>query len=210
MSGSPATEWEYLVARARQGDPVSLGALLQRYRNYLQIVARTQIDLHLNVRVSPSDVVQEAYLQAVRNFDSFGGHDERSLLAWLRTILVRAVLAAYDRHLKAARRTVRRQVSLHELVQRMEHSSRHIDAALAGQDESPSTAVRHGELAALVADRLAELPDGQREVIVLRNLEGLSFEAVAERMGKSSTAVRQQWVRAITRLRLSVQEADEA
>jgi RNA polymerase sigma-70 factor (ECF subfamily) len=58
------------------------------------------------------------------------------------------------------------------------------------------------ETSALVADRLAELPPSYREVILLRNLEGLSFDEVAQRMGKTSPAVRQLWTRAIRRLKL--------
>ncbi len=52
-----------------------------------------------------------------------------------------------------------------------------------------------------VAERLAELPDHYREVIVLRTVEGLPFEEIARRMGKNSAAVRQLWTRAIRRLK---------
>jgi RNA polymerase sigma-70 factor (ECF subfamily) len=58
------------------------------------------------------------------------------------------------------------------------------------------------EYSAQVADRLAQLPQQYREVIILRNLEGLAFEEVAQRMGKTSAAVRQLWTRAIRRLKL--------
>jgi len=79
---------ERLLARARQGDTDGLGSLLELYRNYLYLMARTQIDLHLQGRASPSDVVQEAFAQACENFAQFRGGSEKELLAWLRRILV--------------------------------------------------------------------------------------------------------------------------
>ena len=57
------------------------------------------------------------------------------------------------------------------------------------------------ELAALVADQLAQLPEAYREVIVLRNLEGLAFDEVARRMERTTGAVRVLWLRALDRLR---------
>jgi RNA polymerase sigma-70 factor (ECF subfamily) len=53
----------------------------------------------------------------------------------------------------------------------------------------------------LLAAALARLPDDYREVVILRNLEGLSHEEVARRMDRSAGAVRMLWVRALTRLR---------
>ena len=57
------------------------------------------------------------------------------------------------------------------------------------------------ELAACVADQLARMPPDYREVLVLRNLEGLPFSEVARRMGRSAGAVRILWVRAVDQLR---------
>ena len=52
-----------------------------------------------------------------------------------------------------------------------------------------------------MANQLAQLPANYREVIVLRNLEGLPFEEVARRMGRTPGAVRILWLRALDRLR---------
>ena len=53
----------------------------------------------------------------------------------------------------------------------------------------------------LLAEALSRLPEDYREVIVLRNLEGLSHEEVAARMGRGIGAVRMLWLRALSRLR---------
>ena len=60
----------------------------------------------------------------------------------------------------------------------------------------------------LLADVLAKLPEDYREVIILRNLEGLSHEEVAARMGRTVGAVRMLWVRALAQLRLAVGEIE--
>jgi RNA polymerase sigma-70 factor (ECF subfamily) len=77
---------------------------MEHYRNYLYLVARTQIDLHLAVRASPSDVVQETFLQATKEFTAFRGQGEAELVAWLRRILASRIVNAYEKHVKAARR----------------------------------------------------------------------------------------------------------
>jgi RNA polymerase sigma-70 factor (ECF subfamily) len=192
---------ERLLAKAREGDTGSLGALLELYRNYLHLLARTQIDLHLRGRASPSDVVQGAFLQACANFGQFRGQSEQELLAWLRRILVNTLAQLVEKQVKARKRDVRREVSMDRLVHNLENSSSAFDAALASPRSSPSVQAERRELAALVADQLAQLPASYREVIVLRNLEGLSFEEVAKHMGRSAGAVRILWLRALDRLR---------
>ena len=188
------------IELARQQGGESVGALLDRYRNYLYLMARTQIDLHLAVRASPSDVVQETFLQAANEFPSFRGSDSGQLLSWLRRILVHNIIAAYDRHVRAAKRDVRRDRPLEVVAKAVDASSLHFDQALARSTESPEAAAVRQEEATHIADLLAELPQHYREVIILRNLEGLSFQEVSQRMGRTNAAVRKLWTRAITRL----------
>src|SRR5207237_7791368 len=97
-----------LLAKARQGNGESLGALLELYRNYLYLLARTQIDLHLQARANASDVVQETFLQACSHFQQFRGQSEGEFLAWLRRILVHNLVRLVEKQLKAQKRDVRR------------------------------------------------------------------------------------------------------
>jgi RNA polymerase sigma-70 factor (ECF subfamily) len=189
------------MAEARDGSADSLGALLELYRNYLRLLARTQIDLQLQGRLNPSDVVQETFLRAYRRFDRFHGHNEQELLAWLRRILVRVLARAVENNLVAQKRDVRRELSLQTLQRRLDRSSMQFDKVLFSQIHSPSDHAQQRELVAVVADRLAALPAAYRDVIVLRNLEGLSFDEVAQRMNRSPGAVRVLWLRAIERFR---------
>jgi RNA polymerase sigma-70 factor (ECF subfamily) len=123
------------------------------------------------------------------------------LLAWLRRILVNTLARLVEKQKKARKRDVRREVSMDRLVEDMENSSAAFEAALVNPSSSPSAQAERRELAALVADQLARLPTQYREVIVLRNLEGLPFEEVARRMKRTAGAVRILWLRALDRLR---------
>jgi RNA polymerase sigma-70 factor (ECF subfamily) len=201
MGSDARRDPEQLLAAVRHGQGDHLGELLELYRNYLHLLARTQIDLHLQGRVSPSDVVQETFLQACRHFDQFRGGHEKELLAWLRRILVNTLGRLVEKEVGTQKRTVRREVSLERRLQMLDRSSRKFEAALASQASSPSAQAQRREMAALVADQLARLPAAYRDVIVLRNLEGLAFEEVARRMNRTPGAARVLWLRALDRLR---------
>jgi len=123
------------------------------------------------------------------------------LLGWLRRILLRNLARLVERQVRAQKRTVRREISLEQRQRALQRSSAHFEAALASPRSSPSAQAQRRELAALVADQVAQLPASYREVIVLRNLESLPFEEVARRMGRTTGAVRILWLRALDRLR---------
>lgn len=190
-----------LISRARRGSGDSLGRLLQMYRNYLMVLAGTQIERRLQPRMSPSDIVQETMLRAHANFGQFRGASEPELIGWLRQILVNNLAKFVEQHVLAARRDVRREVSIERLGQALEQSTIQLAALLPAGSRSPSAAAQQREEAVLLADRLAMLAPDYREVLMLRNLQGLPFEAIAEQMERSVSATRMLWLRAIDKLK---------
>jgi RNA polymerase sigma-70 factor (ECF subfamily) len=190
-----------LLSQARRGDKERLGALLELYRNYLTILAAAQLDARLRRRISPSDLVQEAMLGAFRDFGKFRGGSERELLSWLRQILINCLRRAYETHVRAGRRDLRREVSLDELDQSLDRSAARLAEVLADNGPSPSASLRREERTIQIANLLAGLRPDYRDVIVLRNLQGLSFEQIAERLERKPGAVRMLWLRAIDRFR---------
>ena len=124
-----------LLAQARAGDQAALGQLLELYRNYLRLMARSLIHQPLQVRLDASDLVQETFLKAHREFRQFVGSEERELVAWLRQILVRTLSNEAKHHL-AQGRDQRRQESLDVLLDR---SSVAIQEQLADSIASPSS-----------------------------------------------------------------------
>ena len=123
---------------------------------------------------------------AHKNFGQFRGTTEPELLAWLRQILVNNLAKFVEQHMLAARRDVRREVSIERIGAALEHSTIQLAQLVPASIKSPSMAVQQREEAVVLADRLAQLPDDYREVLVLRNLKGLPFEEVAQRMERWS------------------------
>jgi RNA polymerase sigma-70 factor (ECF subfamily) len=187
---------ELLLERARSGDTEAFGQLLTQYHNYMRLMARVLGGRALKLRVDSSDLVQEAFLEAHRDFVQFAGSTEAELLAWLRRILARN-LADTARYQTAGLRDHRRQRSLEALL---DQSSLAVQEALAATGTTASAVAARRERAVLLADALESLPEDYRDVVILRNLEGLRFSDVATRMGRSSGAVRMLWARAIERL----------
>jgi RNA polymerase sigma-70 factor (ECF subfamily) len=193
---------ESLLERAGAGDIAARGQLLELYRNYLRLMARSLIGQALRTRLAPSDLVQETFLKAHREFPSFAGSGEPELVAWLRRILVRT-LTDLARYHHARVRDHRRQESLEALLDR---SSLAVQQALAAPASSPSASAARREQAVLLADALERLPAPYREVFILRNLEHVPIEEIAARMVRSVNAVHKLWARALIALKRELED----
>jgi len=178
-----------------------LGQLLALYTNYLKLLVAAQLDNRLRARVSPSDIVQESFFEAHRDFAEFRGKSMGEFVVWLRRIVVNNILRVVEQHVTAEKRDVRREVSLEEIGRRLEQSTVRLETLLAHETESPSGCASRREDEILLADTLAQLPADYRDVIVLRHIEGLSFDEVASRMDRSAGAVRMLWLRALKKMR---------
>ena len=197
----PDPTLDMLLVEARAGDQAALGRLFEFYRNYLRLLARSLIHRPLQVRMDASDVVQETFLKAHREFRQFVGSGERELVAWLRQILVRTLSNQVKHHL-AQGRDQRRQESLDVLLDR---SSVAIQEQLADSVASPSAHAAGREQAVLLADALSRLPADYREVFILRNLEQVPVDEIAARMDRSPNAVRKLWRRAMVALKQALE-----
>jgi RNA polymerase sigma-70 factor (ECF subfamily) len=200
MDSRADSDIERLLRHAAAGDTQALGRLLGRYRNYLKLLARVQIDRRLRGKVDPSDVVQDAFLYVHSAFADFRGTTEAELLGWLRRVLT-SKLKDSVRHFC---QTQRRDVALERPIGEEVDQTSRIIQALASPESSPSQKASRRERAALVADAVAQLPESYREVIIMRHMEELPFQEIAQRMGRSEDAVKKLWVRALTALRRSL------
>jgi RNA polymerase sigma-70 factor (ECF subfamily) len=197
MSGD-ASDLDRLFRRARAGDDTALGQLLELYRNYLDLLARYQIGRRLQRKVDASDLIQETFLEAYRDFPRFRGTTEAELVSWLRRILASNLANLVDRYCGTQRRDVRLE---QELADELDQSSRAAGWGLVAAQSSPSHQAARREQAVILADALAQLPEDYSQVLVLRHLEELSFPEVANRMGRSVNSVKNLWARALARLR---------
>ena len=187
-----------LLEAVRRDDRSAQGEVLQHYRPWLHLLARLEIDGRFRGKFDASDIVQQTLLEACRDLLQFRGGTEGELLAWLRQVLAHVLGHELRRYAGTQQRDVAREVSLE---QSLAQSSQRLGDLLAAPGSSPSQqAVRH-EQEVLLAEVLARPPDDYREVLILRNLEGLSHEEVAARMCRGVGAVRMLWVRALVRVR---------
>jgi len=192
---------EQWLRKAREDDQSAIGSLLERYRNYLGLLARLQIGQRLQGKVDESDVVQEVCLKAHRDFGQFRGSSEAEWLAWLRHLLVTS-LAQLIRHYWG---TQARDLRLErQLTAELDNSSHALDHGFLAPQSSPSQQAVGREQAVLLADALARLPEDYREVIILSQLEGHSFPEVARRMNRTIDSVKNLWARALAKLRRSL------
>jgi RNA polymerase sigma-70 factor (ECF subfamily) len=174
----------------------------------LTILATTQLDRRLRRRVNPSDLVQDTMLAAHCDFGKFQGCSEGELLAWLRQILINCLHHVIETHLRAKMRDMRREVSVEQIGVVLDRSACNFNQMLADRGPSPSAPLLQRERAVALADQLARLPAQYRDVIVLRNLQGLSFAEVADRMDRKPGAVRMLWLRAIEKFKQIYQPLD--
>src|SRR3972149_3202294 len=145
MTSHAQSEIDKLFASARAGSTSCLGRLLTLYSNYLKLLIAAQLDDRLRVRVSPSDVVQETFFEAHRDFHQFRGQSTGEFVAWLRKILVNNLLHVVEQHLLAEKRDVRREVSLEQMGKRLEQSTARLESLLAQPGDSPSGHAQRNE-----------------------------------------------------------------
>jgi RNA polymerase sigma-70 factor (ECF subfamily) len=196
---------EQMIVQAKAGSPAALGPLLELYRNYLHLLARVEIGRRLQGKLDASDLVQETFLEAHRNFARFQGTEEPQLVRWLRQILAGRVANVVRRYLGTQGRDVRLE---QELVVEFDNASHLFSQELVASLTSPSQHAVRREQAVLLADALQRLPKDYREVLILRHMEGLTFPEVARRMGRTQDSVEKLWLRALARLRQVFGEAE--
>lgn len=191
-----------LIEQARQGDPECRDRLFALCRNYLGFAARAQLESWLQVKVDASDLVQQTMLEAHRDFQRFQGDSEQEWLAWLRRILTHNVADYVRSYRGTAKRQVGREVSLAAADTSFAPGVPEPAAPIG----TPSQEFLKIDSELRLAAALAELPPDYQEVIMLRNLQRLSFNEVADRMGRSRPAVQMLWMRAIKKLQQAIGE----
>jgi len=191
----PVDNLSQLLGAARAGSPEALGKLLEASRGYLLMVARRELDPNLQAKGGASDLLQETFIDAQRDFAHFQGTTEAELLAWLRRLLLNN-LGNFTRRYRA---TAERQAAA-EVRLESETSSLGLAGGLAADVSSPSAHAIAQEQVQAVQKALERLPEDYRQVIILRYQGEHSFDEIGRLMGRSSNAVQKLWTRAIERL----------
>lgn len=183
-----------LLREAGQGSSQATEQLFHRLYPYLLLCARTELDSDLRAKVRESDLVQQSFLEAHRDFPKFDGNNVIDLVEWLETILKSNVADFRRRFTASKRHGLEPEFSLDD------SQSEQAQVARQSLYELPSS----GDSSILRDQKLdkaiARLPDDYRHVIVLRHRDKLSFAQIGERTQKSADAARMLWTRAVKRL----------
>ena len=195
-----ACDTDELLRAAGLGDQAARTQLLSKHRDRLRRMVAVRMDRRLASRVDPSDVVQEALADAARDLSAYLRDRPLPFYPWLRGVAWRRLVQLYRHHVVARRRSVDREVPNEPPLA---DASAHVlaVASLAAGGSSPSRALIREELLDRVHAALARLDPGDRDLLVMRHLEGMSSAEVGEVLGVGEGAVRARLVRALKRLR---------
>ena len=194
---------EELLRQTRAGDEDARGRLLEAYRSYLTLLARVQLGRHVQGKVDPSDLVQEAFLEAHRDFGQFQGESEGELRAWLRRLLATNLADQVRRYRGTRRRDLRLE---QQLAAELDQSSEALERSLIAPDSTPSARAARREEGLRLAEALERLPADSSEVLLLRHFQGLTFPEIARRLDKTLDGVKNVWLRSLARLRRVLEE----
>jgi len=184
------------LADARAGSPEALGHALQAHRRYLLLVAEKELAPDLRAKGGASDLVQETFIEAQRDFRQFRGESGDEFRGWLRRILLHNLGAFTRRYRGTDMRDLGREVGL--LADGSKGSP--VDG-LAASASTPSAVVMAHEQSLALQGALDRLPDDYGRVIRLRYDDNLTFEQIGQEMGRSPEAARKLWARAMACLR---------
>jgi RNA polymerase sigma-70 factor (ECF subfamily) len=196
---------DQLIQQASQGDDHARALLLTRQRQRLSRMVACHLDRRLAARVDPSDVVQEALADAARKLDEYLKNRPLPFYPWLRRLAWERLVKLHRRHLHAGNRSVRREEA--DVFDLPDESSVELAQRLVSSGTGPSGQLLQGELRERVRSALARLGERDREVLVMRYLEGMSTKEVAATLEISEGAVKMRHLRALDGLRRLLADA---
>jgi len=199
MTGD-SSETNRLLERAAEGDKESWGALLTRHRERLRRLVAFRMDQRLQGRIDPSDVIQEACLEAAAALAEYFRRPAMPFFLWLRGITGNKLLELHRHHLGTQMRDARREVSLHGGAS-PENTSAALAAQLLGHATRPSEAAIRAEAKVRLQQALNDMDPLDREVLALRHFEQLSPAETGQVLGISKKAAGMRYLRALKRLK---------
>src|SRR5262245_17810540 len=190
----------HLLEQVRAGDRAALDELFARHRPRLRRMVELRLDRRLQARIDASDVVQEAYLDAVTRLDEYLREPSYPLFLWLRLIVGERLLKLHRHHLDTRMRDAGLEVSIYRGALPAA-SSAALAARLLGQHTSPTQAAVRAERLLRLQEALNTLEAMDREVLSLRHFEEMSLAETALSLGIQESAAAKRYIRALKRLK---------
>ncbi|MGE0757936.1 MAG: sigma-70 family RNA polymerase sigma factor [Pirellulaceae bacterium] len=199
MSKASDNRVTLLVRRAEDGDHEALGELVEIYRPRLIRMVQQRLDRRLRGRVSPSDILQEVYLEIARRLPTNSLPGRPSFFQWLRLVTAQQLLQAHRRHLGTAKRDARRECHVNP-AGAPAASTPSLADQLPDRLPSPSQAALRVELRENLQAILDMLDPIDRNILTLRHFEELTNQEVAETLRLSKATASKRYVQALRRL----------
>jgi RNA polymerase sigma-70 factor (ECF subfamily) len=189
-----------LLEQARAGDQAALNEVFDRHRARLHRMVELRLDRRLQARIDASDVIQEAYVDAVRRLDEYLRRPDYPLFLWLRLLVGERLLKLHRHHLGTRKRDAEIEVSIYRGALPAATSAA-LAAQLLGKHTSPTQAAVRAERMLRLQEALNSLDPMDREVLSLRHFEDLSLAETARSLEIQEAAAAKRYIRALKRLK---------
>ncbi|SIO60724.1 RNA polymerase sigma-70 factor, ECF subfamily [Singulisphaera sp. GP187] len=194
------SDTDILLRQVGDGDPEAMGRLLEKYRPRLKQMVAVRLDRRVSSRLDPSDVVRDALADAGMNLGEYLREPPLPFYPWLRRFAMERVIQLHRHHLYTDKRSSLREQTADAFLP--DETTLQLADMLASSQSTPSQQVIRGELCQQVRQLLDRLAPRDREVLVLRYLEDLSFPEIASAVGLNEGAVKMRHLRALERIRV--------
>lgn len=209
MIGTPEGETELLLNQAQAGDGFAREQLLTRHRGRLRQMVAFRLDRRMAARVDASDVVQDALADAAGKLSDYLRKRPIPFYPWLRQLAWQRLVELHRKHILAQSRSVTREEGQGPAL--ADESAVELADRLLASGTGPMGKLLREELRSRVRMVLEDLPERDREILVLRHLEQLSVREMAAVLSISEGAVKTRHLRALQRFRgaLELQQGEE-
>jgi RNA polymerase sigma-70 factor (ECF subfamily) len=189
-----------LLEQARAGDRAALNELFSRHRQRLRRMVELRLDRRLQARIDASDVIQEAYVEAVTRLEEYLREPAYPLFLWLRLLVGERLLKLHRHHLGTQMRDAGLEVSIYRGALPAA-SSAALAAQLLGKHTSPTQAAVRAERMLRLQEALNTLDPMDREVLSLRHFEEMTLAETALSLEITESAAAKRYIRALKRLK---------
>src|ERR1700722_13975990 len=194
------SDFESILRRAEDGDEKALGVAFELFRDRLKQIVRMRIDPRMAGRIDPSDVVQEAFIDASRRLSEFASGKKMPLFLWCRLLTDQRLIDLHRQHVGAQMRDAGKEESLNSPAV-VDGSSIWMADRLLARQESPSSAAIRNELREKLLETLERMEPLDREVLAMRHFEMMTNQEIAELLGITKAAASNRYMRALMRMK---------
>ena len=177
---------QHLVTLAKEGDRTALEQLCQVYGERVHWIVRFRMGGEIRSKLDSMDVVQDAFILALQDLDDFTYRDEGDFLRWMSKIVENRIRDNMKK-LHADKRNIHKEVPLRNDLPTTKRSFAGAIELIAAT--TPSVIVSQREDLNKLEKAINKLRPEYREAIILRKIEGLSYNEIANRLGRSIDAV---------------------